>query len=65
LQNSWNRCPPKHSAADSIFEKVNITIRPLSGAADIETLAAKPVSQRANSVKNNDPDLIEKIEQAA
>jgi putative SOS response-associated peptidase YedK len=45
----------------------------LNGTADIETLAAKPmppvniwpVSPRVNAVKNNEPDLIERIEQAA
>jgi len=45
----------------------------LSGEEAIETLAAKPmppvniwpVSPRVNSVKNNEPDLIERIEQAA
>jgi len=45
----------------------------LSGEAAIEALAAKPmpavkiwpVSPRVNSVKNNEPDLIERIEQAA
>lgn len=63
----------------SLHDRMPVMLAPedfepwLTGKLEIQTLAAKPmppvniwpVSPRVNSVKNNEPDLIERIEQAA